>query len=101
MWNNCKWIKSSSSRSTPHYIENKITNLFNIAINNNYDAIVLGAWGCGAFSETEDDADIISKHFKTCCDKFIYKYLYIIKDRIKIVFAIPTTKNYKIFKANL
>ncbi len=76
--------------SKESYLEMKVLNLYQIAVDNSYDAIVLGAWGCGAFSETDQDAEIICRHFKKCQKRF--------ENRIKTVFAIPNKKYYKIFK---
>jgi uncharacterized protein (TIGR02452 family) len=44
-----------------NYLQTRIRNLYDVAISNNHDIIVLGAWGCGAFSESLDDSDILSK----------------------------------------
>ena len=46
------------------YLESRIQNLYNIAINNNHNCIILGAWGCGAFSEADDDAEKMAKIIK-------------------------------------
>lgn len=77
-------LKSISSRSSI-YLQNRINALYNTAIENNHDSIVLGAIGCGAFKESEFDATILSKEMRICADKY--------KDRILTVFAIFNNKN--------
>lgn len=55
-----------------------------------HDLIVLGAWGLGAFLESEDEPKIMAQIFYNVCSKY--------KDKIKIVFTILHKKNYDIFK---
>ena len=61
----------------------RVDALYNCAIKNKHDLIVLGAWGCGAFKETEEDAYIIANEYK---------------DKIKTIFAIKGKTNFKIFR---
>jgi hypothetical protein len=78
------------SSSTPQYLQKRITDLYNIAILNKHDVIVLGAWGCGAFSEAEDDAIVLSKEIKPIAEFY--------KEKIKTVCAVIGKKNYTAFK---
>lgn len=64
--------------------------MYLIATKNKHDVLILGAWGCGAFKETEEDIVILAKEAKKFCDKH---------NAIKIVFAIIGA-NYKLFKKN-
>lgn len=77
--------------STSAYLETRLTNLYTTAILHHHDVIVLGAWGCGAFAETEDDTHIIATHIKGLADLY--------KDKIKTICAVLGRKQYKIFKA--
>jgi hypothetical protein len=52
--------------------------------------LILGAWGCGAFKESEEDIVILAKEAKKFCSTHT---------AIKIVFAIIGA-NYKLFKNN-
>ena len=61
-----------------------------MARKNKHDVLILGAWGCGAFKESDDDIKILAKEAKRFCN---------IHNDIKIVFAI-IGKNYKLFKQN-
>lgn len=56
-----------------------------MAIENKHDSIVLGAIGCGAYKESDDDAKILAKEMKKCADKY--------KDKILSVYAIFNNKN--------
>ena len=52
--------------------------------------IVLGAWGLGAFKETEDDAQLLAKEMRVCAEKY--------QTKIRSVFAIYKNKeNYDAF----
>lgn len=80
-------LKCISERSSK-YIQSRLTNLYDIAIKNNHDVIVLGAWGLGAFKETDDDAKILAKEMRLCAEKH----------NIKTVFALYKNKeNYDVF----
>lgn len=83
-------LRSISERSDA-YLQQRISALYEIAIVNKHDVIVLGAWGLGAFKETEDDADILAKNMKICAEKY--------SDKIKTVFAVfGNKKNYEAFQ---
>ena len=82
-------LRSIADRS-PQYLQARINALYETAIQNNHDSIVLGAIGCGAFKETDDDAKILSKVMKICAEKY--------QNQIKTVFAIYNNKkNFKAF----
>jgi len=81
-------LRSIAERSSK-YLQMRINSLYDIAIMNKHDVIILGAWGCGAFKETNDDTKILAKEMFICADKY--------KDKIKTVFAIYGKKNYDIF----
>lgn len=49
------------SSSTDKYIQQRLDNLYSLAINNGHDIIILDAWGCGAFSESNEDIKILKK----------------------------------------
>lgn len=59
--------------------------VFNIAIENNCDNLILGAWGCGVFQQDAKDLAIIFKDFLK---------LYTFK---KVIIAIPDDKNFNRF----
>ena len=82
-------LRSISAR-TNDYLVKRIENILQCGINNKHDLIVLGAWGLGAFLESEDEPKIMAEIFNKVCSKY--------KDKIKIVFAILHKKNYDIFK---
>ncbi len=63
--------------------KNKIETIFEVAIINNHDVIVLSAFGCGAFNNPPHG---ISKLFKDAIDKYKVHFKY-------IVFAIFNDKN--------
>ena len=81
----------SIAMCTSEYLQKRFESLYKLAIDNKHDVIVLGAWGCGAFKETDDDIVILAKESKKFTDKY--------QDKIKMVFAI-IGKNYKLFKDN-
>ncbi|ATZ80418.1 hypothetical protein BMW23_0363 [Bodo saltans virus] len=81
----------SISMCSSEYLQRRFIALYETAIKHKHNAIVLGAWGCGAFKETDDDVIILAHEFKIFADKY--------KDKIKIVFAI-IGKNYKLFLNN-
>ena len=49
----------SIAESTSDYLQKRISVLYDMAIKYGHDVIVLGAWGCGAFKETDDDISIL------------------------------------------
>lgn len=77
-------LKSISHRSST-YLQKRINALYNTAIENKHDSIVLGAIGCGAFKESDDDVKILSKEMKICANKY--------KGKILTVYAIFNNKN--------
>lgn len=84
----CSELKCISCRSTD-YLRNRINALYETALNNGHDVIVLGAWGLGAFRETNEDTEILAKQMKYCASKY----------KIKTVFALyGNNHNYKVFK---
>jgi hypothetical protein len=85
-------LKSISERSTK-YLEQKISMMYECATHNNHNAIVLGAIGCGAFKESNTDAEILAKVMKTIAQKY---------PNIKTVYAIYKGKlNYEVFKKEM
>lgn len=81
-------LKSISERKSEYLIA-RITALYETAIANKHTAIVLGAWGLGAFKENDDDIETLAIHFKRCAKCY----------DIKTVFALfGNKKNYNIFK---
>lgn len=50
--------------SSKNYLQDRVDALFALAVRNKHDVIVLGAWGCGAFGETEDDLFILAQAFR-------------------------------------
>lgn len=75
---------------TPQYLQQRIYCLYDTAILNRHNVIILGAIGCGAFKESDDDATKLAKEMRTRADKY--------KDKIKTVYAIFHGKdNYKAF----
>lgn len=71
----------------------RIKNIFEVAIDNKIEILILGAFGCGAF---QNNTLVNAKAFKMICDEY--------KNYFKmIVFAIPDEKdekspNYRIFE---
>ncbi|QKF94809.1 DUF2263 protein [Fadolivirus algeromassiliense] len=72
------------------YLIKRVTDVYECAVKNKHDVVVLGAWGCGAFKETEDDAEIMARIFKIVGKRY--------EDKIKSVFAVLYKKNYNTFK---
>lgn len=74
-----------------HY--SKAKRILDVAINDNVDIIILGAYGCGAFEN--DPKDVASAYKKILVEEGYQKYFK------KVVFAIPilnpTDKNYDVF----
>ena len=85
-------LRSITAR-TEEYLIKRISCLYECAIKNKHDVIVLGAWGCGAFKETDDDAQIMAKIFKIVSKKYI--------GSITSVYAVLHKTNYEIFKKNI
>lgn len=81
-------LRSIAERSSK-YLHTRICKLYDTAINNHHNCIILGAWGCGAFKETDDDTKILAKEMFICAEKY--------KDKVKTVFALYGKKNYDIF----
>lgn len=77
--------------------KSRVKNIFEAAIDNDVDVIILGAFGCGAF---KNPPELVAKAFKEVIDENEYcKYFK------KIVFAIKninsTNSNYSAFKDEL
>lgn len=70
-------------------LRQRIQALYELAVKQKHTAIVLGCWGCGAFSESEEDVLVLARQFA------IYSKMYPL---IKSVFAVYTTKHVKIYK---
>ena len=86
-------LKGISER-TSKYLQKRISDWYEIASMNGHDYLILGAIGCGAFKESENDASILSIQMKICADKY--------NDQIKSVYAIYNNKNnFNSFKRNL
>jgi hypothetical protein len=81
-------LKSIAMRKQEYLIK-RVTDLYECAIKHKHDIFIAGAWGCGAFKETDDDATILAQIFKTVAKKY--------EDKIKTVYAV-LYKNYDIFK---
>ncbi len=83
-------LRSIAERSD-QYLQNRLILLYETAIKNNHDVIVLGGWGLGAFKETDDDAGLLAKNMKIVAGKY--------NGKIKTTFAMYGNKrNYEIFK---
>lgn len=76
-------LKSICER-TQTYLQKRISDWYDIAIANDHDYIILGAIGCGAFKESDEDVEILSKQMKICADKY--------KDKIMTTYAIFTER---------
>ena len=70
-------------------MESRIINLYNCAIKNKHDVIILGAWGCGAFKESDDDVLIISNIIKKLSKRY--------QNNIETICAVIGRKNYEQF----
>lgn len=70
------------------YLQKRFSSLYEAARKNEHNVLILGAWGCGAFKESEEDIVILAKEAKKFCSTHT---------TIKIVFAIIGS-NYKLFK---
>lgn len=67
-------------------LKNRIEFMFNIAIDNDCDNLILGAWGCGVFQQDPKEVATLFKDFLT---------LYTFK---KVIIAIPDDANMDKFK---
>lgn len=84
----CSIIASELRCISSSNLQLRFKSLYNIAIKNKHDVLILGAWGCGAFKESDEDIYILAREAKKFCFE---------NNDIKIVFAI-IGKNYKLFK---
>lgn len=82
----------SISETKSEHLQQRLESLFKVAIDKGHDVLVLGAWGCGAFKESDDDIVILAREFKKFCDRHA-------DSGLLFVFAI-TGKNYKLFVEN-
>lgn len=64
-----------------HLLESRIKNIFEVAIENNVEVLVLGAWGCGAF---HNPPEIVAKAFRAVLLRSRYAHAF-----EKVVFALP------------
>ena len=72
---------------------NKIKAIIECAVENNIDILILGAFGCGAFS---NDPQLVSKTFKKILiDEEYYKYFMVV--HFAIFTALNETKNFNEF----
>lgn len=88
----CAMIASELRAIASHkenYLIQRVQDLYECAIKHKHDIIVLGAWGCGAFKETDDDAVIMAKIFKRVANQY--------KDQVESCFAVLHKKNFNIF----
>lgn len=69
----------------------RIEKVFQVAIMNNEENLILGAWGCGVF---KNPPKMVSEKFEIMLNKYA-KYF------TRIVFAIPDERNFKIFRDNI
>jgi hypothetical protein len=76
--------------SKHEYLVSRVESIYKCAITNKHDVLILGAWGCGAFKETEDDVEIMANLFKIVANKYA--------DKIKSVFSVLYKRNYTTFK---
>lgn len=83
-------------QNVPDYIisnamRDRIASIFKVAAVNNVEVLILGAFGCGVFGNSITDT---AKIF----NRYLHKYQYY-RDVFKlVVFAIPDTSTYNIFK---
>ena len=67
---------------------NRIENIFKVAIDNNIDCLILGAYGTGVF---DNNIMVVATAFKEYCDMY-HGYFE------KIIFAIPDKKKLDVFR---
>ena len=84
--NNCKRNLISPAVNSSH-LESRIKFLREIISNYNIDVLILGAFGCGVFSQDAlEVASLFKKYFSDCNAK-------------QVVYAIPDAKNYNKFRS--
>ncbi len=71
------------------YLQKRICSIYDLSIRHGHDVVVLGAWGCGAFKETDDDVKILCEEYLKALKKY--------DGKIKSIFAILTKANYEKF----
>jgi uncharacterized protein (TIGR02452 family) len=72
------------------YLVKRIDDFYTIALQNKHNVIILGAIGCGAFKESDDDVVKLARIMRLCADRYANK--------IKTVFAVYRGKeNYIAF----
>ena len=64
--------KGNSFNTIRNVYHTRIENMIRLAIKNNVDEIVLGAWGCGVFKN--DPSDVASEFYKVLVNEGYYKY---------------------------
>lgn len=68
-----------------NFFKSRIKNIFNVALENNIDVLILGAFGCGAF---KNPPDVVAKAFKEVVFENGYNNCF-----KKIIFAIKNSNN--------
>lgn len=84
----CSVLAASLRHAPEKDIERRVTGILKVAVENKHDCFVLGAWGCGAFS---NDPTVVASAFKNAIS--------LVKPTYKIVFAIPKGDNLAAFQA--
>lgn len=72
---------------------NRIEKIFHVAIKNDVDTLILGAYGCGVFKNNPED---VSKYFNEVINNMKYRKYF-----KKIKFSIPNFEILKIFIKNI
>lgn len=67
-----------------YLFENRISNIFEIALDNQADTLVLGAYGCGAFY---NPPEVAASAFRTCLENERYSHAF-----RNVVFAVPGSR---------
>lgn len=71
-------------------LKSRVKNIINVAIDNNADVLILGAFGCGAF---KNPPELVAKAFKTIISENRYDECF-----RKIVFAVKSSNNDDAFE---
>ncbi len=81
----CEYINKTALKE---FFKGRIKNIFESAIDNNVDVLVLGAFGCGAF---KNPPDVVAKAFHEVIEENYYKNCF-----KHILFVIKGGKNYNV-----